>query len=167
MKHPRHRIRINTPLVDRIEHYGMPEPNSGCWLWCAGINEKGYGRLKVALPGTRRRSHPAHRLSWIAHRGPIPAGLWVLHKCDNPACVNPEHLFLGTHADNMADMARKGRHRTGDYRGEKHGLTTLTDAEVRAIRADERSGTQLARDFGVSEATVSRIRNRETWGHII
>jgi hypothetical protein len=82
----------------------MPEPNTGCLLWLGKVGTDGYGLFKV---GGKRRA--AHRVSYEIHKGPIPPGLWVLHRCDTPACVNPEHLFLGTHADNMRDMVAKGR----------------------------------------------------------
>jgi hypothetical protein len=89
------------------------EPNTGCWLWERGVTGDGYGSLKFA--GYPRG---AHRASWVAHRGPIPAGLHILHRCDTPQCVNPDHLRPGTHRENMGDMSAKGRRRqppTGTY----------------------------------------------------
>lgn len=146
----------------------------GCWSWSGSIHPYGYGTL-----GSRQQRVLAHRLSWMLHNGPIPNGLWVLHRCDNPPCTNPSHLFLGTHQDNMDDMKSKGRGHLGEAhglfkhperraRGERHGNTHLAAEDVLEIR--RRAGTEdqrvVAADYGISQTTVSRILNRVVWGHV-
>jgi predicted DNA-binding protein (UPF0251 family) len=114
----------------------------------------------------------AHRVSWGLHNGPIPEGMWVLHRCDNPSCVNPTHLFLGTQADNVADMISKGRQATPEqtaHIGEKNGRARLTPDQVRTIRtlvAGGVSETEAARRYGVGQTTVSYIVLRKSWKHI-
>lgn len=123
-------------------------PN-GCWEWTACKDNHGYGRI-----GYDGMPVGAHRVAWILTRGPIPAGMSVLHACDNPACINPLHLFLGTRADNIADMVSKGRHRSGIGRGS----AKFTAEKVRAIRLDvERGATnksEVARRHGVSRTHI-------------
>jgi hypothetical protein len=97
----------NFDLAERILARSIPVPESGCWLWEGTITKKGYGRLSV-----KDSTCAAHRVSYVAFAGPIPDGLFVCHKCDVPGCVNPKHLFLGTHSDNMIDSVRKKRHRS-------------------------------------------------------
>lgn len=127
--------------------------------------------------GRKSRSFRAHRFAWEITRGPIPDGLHVLHRCDNPPCCNPDHLFLGTHIDNVADMVAKGRGAKGERsgarlhpervaRGERNGTAKLTAAQVAEIRATPRKvGSQhaLALRFGVSDATISMIVNGKAW----
>lgn len=152
-------------LKDRVEHFSFPEPNSGCWLWTGELDTKGYGA--VVYLGRR---YGAHRASWIVAKGEIPAGLCVLHKCDNPACVNPDHLFLGTKADNMADMIAKGRaiHNgpAKPRRGEECSHAKVTAKDVIAIRAASGPQHNIARAYGISPQQVSRIKRGVRWAHV-
>lgn len=148
------------PSKEHFESKYIPEPNSGCWIWTGWtFNGPGYGGFDI-----NRRGHLAHRVSWLLYRGPIPDGLSVCHKCDVPACVNPDHLFLGTPADNTQDMISKGRNSRRD--GERNAMATLTDELVRKIRNATGSQRSVAARFGVSHATVWAIRNRKRWGHV-
>lgn len=134
---------------------------SGCWEFQGSRHNQGYGRVK-----REGRVGYAHREAWVEANGPIPSGLHVLHKCDNPPCINPAHLFLGTHADNMADMARKGRIRSCGARGvvRRYGLK-LTPEKAVAIRKDRRKHEEIARDFGVSRVLVTLIKSGKKWRH--
>jgi hypothetical protein len=122
----------------------------------------------------KRTSSRASRVAWELANGPIPDGLLVCHKCDNPACVNVEHLFLGTHKDNMEDMVRKGRWNVGGKqrgsKGEKHGQAKLTDAQVMEIRRLYAFGgitcKELAVRYGIVQGIVSAIVNHKTWRHL-
>ena len=151
-----------TPASERFRTKYVPEPNSGCWLWNAGTNHQGYGRFFL---GGGRRSTQAHRASYELHVGPVPGDMVVCHRCDNPSCVNPGHLFLGTQADNMADKRRKGR----AARGRANVNGRLAPQAVREIRrrcaAGERQA-DVASDFGVTQANVSSIVTRKTWAHV-
>lgn len=135
------------------------EPRTGCWLWTKYLGPTGYGRIRK--DGQR---YGAHRYSWEIHRGEIPPGLWVLHKCDVRACVNPDHLFLGTQDDNAADMARKGRSR--DQNGSKHNMAKITEADVIAIRSDTRLQRIIAKDYGITQPAVGLIKRRQRWKHV-
>lgn len=140
-------------LADRLERNSMPEPNSGCILWLGSCMPFGHGRMRWD-----GRLHLTHRLAWMAHRGEIPEGIMVCHKCDVPSCINPNHLFLGTNADNILDMYAKGRRVM--TRGEKGPNAKLSDDQVRAIRADPRRQKLIAADFSICTQTVSSIKTR-------
>ena len=130
-----------------------------CEEWPKARDRGGYGIKKH-----KGRKWRAHRLAFhLAFPGVPIAGRVIMHKCDNPPCVNVDHLRVGTNADNSADMVRKGR--SGRRLGEAN-RAKLTEADVRAIRADPRSSSVVAREYGVSDGTVRKIRRRERWGHV-
>ena len=135
----------------------------GCWEWTAGKNSDGYGEIRIG-----REIVLAHRFSWWIYFGQPPAGMCVLHKCDNPACCNPSHLFLGTQADNMADKVKKGRHLS--VRGEAHSSAKLSNSDVIAIRKRLATGGEfqkdIARAYGVSPQLISHIKTRRQWAHL-
>lgn len=129
-------------------------PSDKCWEWTGSRWSNGYGRF------CRPRYSIAHRVSWELYCGEIPDGMNVLHRCDNPCCVNPSHLFLGTDLDNMRDKVAKER----SARGEQHGRAFLTEDAVRRIRDDHQAQRKIATEYGVSQSTVSRIKHGEQWG---
>jgi hypothetical protein len=137
----------------------------GCWVWTGSVNDKGYGRIGG---GRRQAVALTHRLAYESAVGPIPEGLCVLHRCDNPPCCNPEHLFLGTRADNNADAKAKGRVRPGVSRGEKQGSAKLTEAAVREIIAARGvvPTAALAGRYGVARSTIIKIQARRAWRHV-
>lgn len=131
---------------------------SGCWLWMR-LGRRGYGSFRV-----NGRMETPHRVSWAYHCGPIPDGLCVLHHCDNPPCVNPAHLRLGTQLDNAAD--REARGRGNHICGEDHGQVKLTLAIVRKILASDETAPMLAARYGVRPGAVRDVRSRRTWKHV-
>lgn len=136
------------------------EKPGSCWVWIAGKGIGGYGRIRI---GTK--THYTHRVSFELHCGPIPKGLHVLHRCDNASCVNPDHLFLGTHAENMADRDAKGRQ--ARQTGSTNALAKLNEADVLKIRAAKgRLQRELAAEYGVSRGHISFIRTGQKWKHL-
>lgn len=136
------------------------QKTDGCWLWTAYKDQDGYGR--IWRNGTAAK---AQRMSWEIHSGAIPDGLCALHHCDVPACVKPEHLFLGTRRDNNADRDTKGRQ--VHNKGEAHAQAKLTAVQVLDMRS-RRGQTQrsLAKEFGVSRAHIRGIRSGKSWAHL-
>lgn len=140
------------PLAERF--WEKVHKTDGCWEWRGGIGKNGYGCKVRVGPRSEEVAHRPHRLSWELHNGPIPPGLFVCHRCDNRACVNPDHLFLGTAADNNRDRAAKGR-------GAKVPIET-----ARAIRSDTISNRAAAQKYGVSTGYVSYVRSGRVWGGV-
>lgn len=127
------------------------DPNGGCWLWSGCVALNGYGRFQQG-----GQSRLAHRLSWEYHNGPIPDGMCVCHKCDVPACVNPDHLFLGNHLENMRYKQAKGR-----------GAKKLTEELVREIRLSEGSVKQIAKRLNLVRYTVWEVKTGRSWTHVV
>lgn len=154
---------MRSTLSDRFFASFVRGEPSDCWPWLRAINRLGYGTIGRG-PGRHDR---AHRVSYELHVGPIPQGLHVLHSCDNRACVNPAHLRVGTHADNMRDMKERGRQNAA--RGERAGLAKLTAEQVLAIRARRAAGERqiaLAREYGIDKTQVWNIVTRKVWKHV-
>lgn len=143
-----------------------PEPNSGCWLWTGTIDRLGYARFGQRRNDDGKLHVLVHRMAYESFVGPIPQDRDILHRCDVRCCVNPDHLFVGTHADNMADMKRKGRARSGNVYGEAHGAAKLKKEMILEIRASNDSNKALAGKFGVDPSTISLIRSRLRWKHV-
>lgn len=149
------------PLSERFWKHVKKTPS--CWIW-TGWKMRGYGHISDESGKDVR----AHRIAWILEHGPIPENLHILHHCDNPACVNSKHLFLGTHTDNMRDMNSKGR---GKYlKGEDHGNSRFKISQIKKMRELYDSGHftsyKLAKIFKTSQGTIFGIVSRKSWKHI-
>ncbi len=140
--------RKNYTVAEQFWGHVRTGPN--CWEWTATKNWNGYGLMQV-----RNKVLRAHRVSWELHRGPIPHGMDVLHRCDNPQCTNPDHLFLGGASDNGIDAARKGRI-----------WRKLSVENVREVLASTEPQRKLARRLGVDQAQIQRIRARKNWAWV-
>lgn len=162
--HAGNRLKIASDFWDYVQKL----PADGCWEWQRSCGSHGYGQFYLV----RGKPLAAHRFSWQMTYGPIPAGLHVLHRCDNKRCVRPDHLFLGTARDNIRDCVAKGRHRPHIARGEDSAVARLTDVAVDEIKATLITGTrqhpgnakQLAAKFGVTVTRIYQVGKRGMWG---
>ena len=151
-----------------ISFWERVNKTDSCWLWTRCKNKHGYG---VFAKGFKHVPKLCHRLSWELLKGPIPTGLLVCHKCDVPACVNPDHLFVGTQKDNMADSARKGRHPKNKTNYLPTGVNhhfyevgmKITRPIAMEIRAAEGPYKEIAKTYGVDRSLVCKIKRYKTW----
>lgn len=155
MKTPHSEYRKALDLNHFIKHSTV-DPLTGCWNWNRGIMTDGYAQIAI-----NRKPMHASRAVWIVLHGPIKKGLYVCHRCDNPKCVNPDHLWLGTPTQNTQDKIKKGR--ANSPNGGKHWNAKLTEQQVAAIRSDSRSCKILSAEYGVSFSHICSIKRRDTW----
>ena len=141
----------------KVDRSGGPD---ACWLWTAAKRKTGYGLFYI------RRAHGSHRIAWAMDKGPIPDGLCVCHRCDNPPCCNPKHLYAGTKVDNAQDSIRAGTKYQPDNRGELHGMSKLTAKDILEIRTSKLSQRKTANLFGVSQSSIWLIKTNKRWTHI-
>lgn len=154
---------MKTPLIERFEKKIELIPFTTCWIWTGNIKDNGYGQLIV-----NKKMKLAHRVSYELYKTTIPDKMEVCHSCDNRVCVNPSHLWLGTHRDNMKDMSLKGR--TSGAKGIKHYSAKLTEEQVREIRDKYNifkiKLSVLAKEYGVSDVNIFNIVKYKIWKHI-
>ena len=146
-------------LPERFEQKVELIPFTTCHWWAGGLDTHGYGQFSVD-----GKANLAHRVSYELYKGAVTDGLQVLHTCDQPLCVNPDHLFLGTHQDNMDDKVKKGRQSA--LIGERNPKAVLTEGDVREIRASGKSQKDLANEYGVGQTAISRVLLRQSWKHV-
>jgi len=161
---PRAKKKALQKLADRFLSKIAVKDN-GCWEWVKGTYTNGYGKFSIKGNG-----HPAHRISYVLFIGNIPKGMLVCHDCDNKICVNPSHLFIGSHADNTADMIQKGRMVPGNHSGIHNGRAKLDEDAVRDIRWKREEGVMtkdLVVEYGVSRSQIQKIVRRELWKEVV
>ena len=155
-------------MINKLYKHSVPITETGCWIWLgadSGIKTGEYGILRIG-----NKNEKAHRLSYKLFVGEIPQGLQVLHRCDTPSCINPDHLFLGTISDNMKDRHKKGRGVYPDQKGSNHSQSKLTEDDVLNIRNMHDNGLSMTKIHAkynyVSLATISNVCHKKSWRHI-
>lgn len=152
------------PESERFASKFTPEPNTGCWLWLGGLDQDGYGKF-TTWRGSKWANIGAHRFSIGFHGAPVPPGMLVCHHCDNPACVNPDHLYIGTPKDNASDIDRRGRRPLGE-RAPNAKLTRATVSSARALLASGMSVSAASRALSVNVRTLSDVARGVSWSHV-
>lgn len=168
--HYKRQYKYGDPLAGAPAHYSTPEEAfaartvampSGCIHWTGANDDKGYGQLRI-----KRKLIKAHRYAYMRVHGAIPTGNVILHECDNPACVNVDHLRLGTQLENVRDMDAKRRRINNQPKGEFHVNAKVTPEIVMAIRSDHRRQVDIAAHYGISQSVVSKIKLQQAWRHV-
>lgn len=158
------------PLSERFWRHVNKRSADECWEWRGHKLKTGYGTFNLNASRANRECTTAQRVAWHLTNGEIPQGKDICHRCDNPPCVNPAHLWVGTPKENTHDMIRKDRHRSGWVPGEKNGQSILTESDVLKIREhhsnDAYSRNELASIFGVSESAIKKVCYGYTWKHL-
>jgi hypothetical protein len=152
-------VRFSKNDRERFEEKYIPEPNSGCWLWLAGLNHYGYGHFMMRSP---KRMERAHRISYLMAGYKIPRGKKLLHSCDTRCCVNPDHLSPGTQLENMRQALARNRY----CQGAAHHSSKFSESDIVEIRSSEELHTVLAGRYGVSVSTIGDIKRRRYWKHV-
>lgn len=162
--------RYGDPLSGASDHHKTPEDAflaraiqkpSGCVEWSGSSDNKGYGQLRIG-----GKLIKAHRYAWARSNGPIPEGMVILHKCDNPRCVNIDHLSAGTQLENVKDMDAKGRRINNQAKGNDCHAAKVNPDIVRLIRADTRRQIDIAAEYGITQTVVSKIKLKQAWNHV-
>lgn len=154
-----HETIANESDIQRFESYIIPEPNTGCWIWLGCTMETGYGRFNL-----NKRNTFAHRVSYALYKSNAPSGLLICHTCDNRWCVNPDHLYIGTHSENNLDAYRRRKRK--NIQGVNGSNTKLCNEDVFFIRSSQLTRKLLAEKFNVSVPLIGKIQRRLLWKHI-
>ena len=153
------------PLSERFWRFVDRKSEDECWNWIGNKLKSGYGQISIGAK--KEMSKGAHRVSWeLANDKSIPDGMYIMHKCDNPSCVNPNHLTIGTAKENTQDMIQKGRKKTVAPLGEENGKSLLNAEKVLLIRASTLNHAALGRQLNVSPNCIRGVRTGRTWSHI-